>query len=60
MPFNLDKCHILHTGTTNQVEKCFILGTAISSVTQERDLVVVITANLKSCGEVFYTWYGDI
>ena len=48
MPFNLEKCHILHVGATNQEENYSLLGSAIIKVDQETDLEVVITADLKS------------
>ena len=51
MPFNLDRCHVLHMGTVNQEENYSLLGLAISSVDEERDLGVVITAYLKSSAE---------
>ena len=47
-PFNLDKFHFLHVGSANQAEKYSLLGSEISSVTQERDLGVIITMDLKS------------
>ena len=51
MPFNLDKCHVLHAGTANQEENYSLLGSAITSVDQETDLGVVITADLKSSAQ---------
>ena len=51
MPFNLDKCHVLHAGTANQEENYSLLGSALSSVDKERDLEVVITADLKSSAQ---------
>ena len=51
MPFNLDKCHVLHACTANQEENYSLLGSAISSVDRERDLGVVITADLKSSAQ---------
>ena len=45
MPFNLDKCRV---GTANQEENYSLLGSALSSVDKERDLGVVITADLKN------------
>ena len=47
MPFNLDKCHVLHVGIDNQEENYSLLGSAISSVDKESDLEIVITADLK-------------
>ena len=51
MPFNLDKCHVLHVGTANQEENYSLVGSAITSVDQETDLGVVITADLKSSAQ---------
>lgn len=51
MPFNLDKCHVLHVGTANQAENYSLLGLDLSSVNQERDLGVVIKADLKSSAQ---------
>ena len=51
MPFNLDKCHVLHLGIANQEENYSLLGSAISSVDKETDLGVVITADLKSSAQ---------
>ena len=47
MPFNLDKCNVLHVGTGNQEENYSLLGSATSSVDRETDLGIVITADLK-------------
>ena len=51
MPFNLDKCHVLHVGTGNQGENYSLLGLAITSMDKETDLGVVITADLKSSAQ---------
>ena len=51
MPFNLEKCHVLHVGTANQEENYSLLGSAIISVDQETYLGVVITADLKSSAQ---------
>ena len=51
MPFNLEKCHVLHVGTANQEENYSLLGSAITSMDQETDLGVVITADLKSSAQ---------
>ena len=48
MPFNLEKCHVLHVGAANQEENYSLLGSAITSVDQETCLGVVIKADLKS------------
>ena len=51
MPFNLDKCKIMHIGHKNKNEKYEILGKEIESVQQEKDLGVVITNDLKSSNQ---------
>ena len=52
IPFNLDKCHVLHVGTANQGENYSLLGSAISTVDQETDLGVVITATSRALRNV--------
>ena len=47
MPFNVDKCHVLHVGSGNRKENYSLLGSPLSPVQQERDLGVVIKADLK-------------
>ena len=47
----LDKCHVLQAGTANQEENYSLLVSALSSVDKERDLGVVITADLKSSAQ---------
>lgn len=47
MPFNTDKCHVLHVGSRNPMEDYQLLGTQIASVTQELDLGVLITNEFK-------------
>ena len=51
MPFNLDKCKIMHIGHKNINEKYELLGKEIESVQQEKDLGVVITNDLKSSNQ---------
>ena len=51
MPFNLDKCKIMHIGHKNKNEKYELLGKEIENVQQEKDLGVVITNNLKSSNQ---------
>ena len=53
MHFNLDKCHALHVGFTNKAENDFLLGSETSIINEERDLGVVITADLKSSAQCF-------
>ena len=49
MPFNLDKCHVLHVSTANQEEIYSLLGSAISSVDEERDVEVVNSRAPRKC-----------
>ena len=51
MPFNLDKCKIMHIGHKNKNEKYELLGKEIESVQQEKYLGVVITNDLKSSNQ---------
>ena len=51
MPFNLDKCKIMHIGHKNKNEKYELLGKEIESVQQEKDIGVVITNDLKSSNQ---------
>ena len=51
MPFNLDKCKIMHIDHKNKNEKYELLGKEIESVQQEKDLGVVITNDLKSSNQ---------
>ena len=51
MPFNLDKCEIMHIGHKNKNEKYELLGKEVESVQQEKDLGVVITDDLKSSNQ---------
>ena len=56
MPFNLNKCHVLHVGTDNQGENNYsLLGSTISSVHEERDLGVAITADLTQRPRSMYS-----
>ena len=47
-PFNLDKGHALHVDNATEGENYSLIGSEISSVTQERDFGVVTTVDLKS------------
>ena len=51
MPFNLDKCKIMHIGHKNKNEKYELLGKENESVQRKKDLGVVITNNLKSSNQ---------
>ena len=47
MRFNVDKCKILHLGPKNPHLNYWMDGTLIQSVTQEKDLGVIISNNAK-------------
>ena len=47
MPFNTEKCKVLHVGGGNREENYSLLGDPIAASAQELDLGVVITADLK-------------
>ncbi len=47
MPFNVNKCHILHVGTRNQKLDYEMNGIKLGSVQCVKDLGVSITSNLK-------------
>ncbi len=47
MPFNVNKCHILHVGTRNQKFDYEMNGVKLDSVQCVRDLGVSIASNLK-------------
>ena len=47
MKFNVDKCKIMHTGRTNPKLPYTLNGTTLSITTEEKDLGVIITDNLK-------------
>ena len=53
MPFNLEKCHVLHVGAANQEENYSLLGW--TSVDQETDPGVVIMADFKSSAQCIAT-----
>ena len=47
MPFNEDKCHALHVGRTNARYQYSMGGTVLESVSQEKDVGIIISENLK-------------
>ena len=47
MPFNEDKCHVLHVGRTNARYQYSMGGAVLESVMQEKDVGVIIAENLK-------------
>ena len=48
MPFNVDKCKVMHIGFRNRKIKYELFGREIESCEMERDLGVVITNDMKS------------
>jgi hypothetical protein len=47
MRFNIDKCKIVHVGRNNVQAKYSIKGTYLKKVTEEKDLGVIISEDLK-------------
>ena len=47
MPFNLDKCKVMHIGNKNINAKYELLGREIETCNQEKDLGVIITDDLQ-------------
>ena len=48
MPFNTDKCTVMHIGRTNRSANYSLLGSQIPTTNLEKDLGVYISADLKS------------
>ena len=48
MPFNLDKCKVMHIGQRNEKAKYKLLGKELEICNEEKDLGVMITNDLKS------------
>lgn len=48
MPFNVDKCKVMHIGSRNNKVKYELLGKELSTCSEEKDLGVIITDDLKS------------
>ena len=47
MPFNEDKCHVLHVGRTNAKHQYTMGGIQLEGVGQEKDVGVIISDNLR-------------
>ena len=47
MPFNEDKCHVLHVGRTNSRFQYTMGQRVLESVEQEKDVGVIISEKLK-------------
>ena len=48
MPFNLEKCKVMHIGYKNMNHKYNLLGKELETCQQEKDLGVIITNDLQS------------
>ena len=48
MPFNVDKCKVMHIGFRNKKIKYELFGRELASCEMERDLGVIITSDMKS------------
>jgi ribonuclease P/MRP protein subunit RPP40 len=48
MKFNTDKCKVMHFGSSNNQFDYYMEGHALNSVTNEKDLGVEVTADLKN------------
>ena len=48
MPFNEDKCHVLHVGRTNSKHQYTMGGIQLEGVGQEKDVGVIISDYLRS------------
>ena len=48
MPFNVEKCKVMHIGYKNKHAKYELLGKEIESCQQEKDLGVLITSDLQA------------
>ena len=51
MPFNASKCTVLHLGCHNNVFDYFTDNHKLDAVSEEKDLGILITSNLKSAGQ---------
>ena len=47
MPFNVEKCKVMHIGYNNQNAEYLLSGKEVQSVDQEKDLGVIISNDLK-------------
>ena len=47
MPFNVDKCKVMHIGPRNNKAKYELLGKQLATCSEEKDLGVIITDDLK-------------
>ena len=47
MAFNVAKCHVMHVGKNNPRYQYHMLGEALETTEEERDIGVTVTVNLK-------------
>lgn len=47
MPFNLDKCKVMHLGYANHWSDCELQGMLLESTVVEKDLAVLISSDFK-------------
>jgi hypothetical protein len=44
---NTEKCKVIHIGANNLEEEYFVDGKKLETITQEKDLVVIVSSNFK-------------
>jgi len=54
MKFNVSKCKVMHTGPSNTNCSYFMNGQLLNSVTEHKDLGVIISSNLKVADHCHY------
>jgi len=54
MKFNVSKCKVMHTGPRNTNRSYFMNGQLLNSVTEHKDLGVIISSNLKIADHCHY------
>jgi len=47
MLFNVDKCNVMHMGFNNTCPEYFLNGTKLESVSEEKDLGIIVSDDLK-------------
>ena len=47
MTFNVDKCSVIHIGTTNKLEQYQLCGSELRNSNSERDLGIIVDSNMK-------------
>jgi len=54
MKFNVSKCKVMHTGPGNTNCSYFMNGQLLNSVTEHKDLAVIISSNIKVADHCHY------